>query len=92
MNDYNDILFINENGSIDQKTYLVINTEVFIKHVLVQDDSMQIFDGSIKILPSIYLCPISFTGKYRRSLKSISIHWFSGSWLDEEHKKYSRLD
>ena len=53
-----------------------------------QNDKMQILEHGIKILPSIYMCPIDYnTGKYRHSLKTISIHWFSSSWMDENQKK-----
>lgn len=34
------------------------------------------------------MCPISYeTEKYRHSFKTISVHWFSSSWMDEEQKK-----
>lgn len=88
MNDYKDISFIKEDGTFDQMPCPKRNTEVFLKYGLVQNDSMQVLNGSIKILPSIYLCPISYyTGKYKHSLKTISIHWFSGSWQSQESKE-----
>ena len=88
MDDYKEIPFILEDGSYDTETCPCRNTKVFLKHGLQQNDKMQILEHGIKILPSIYMCPIDYnTGKYRHSLKTISIHWFSSSWMDENQKK-----
>ena len=41
------------------------------------------------ILPSIYLCPLSYqTGKRRFSTKTLSIHWFDASWRTAAEKAY----
>ena len=41
------------------------------------------------ILPSIYLCPLSYqTGKRRFSPKTLSIHWFDASWRTAAEKAY----
>ena len=87
MEDYRHIPFVMPDGSYDTKTCPVRNTEVFLRHGLRQDDSRQILDGDILILPSVYLCPISyFTGDRKRNLKTVSIHWFSASWQTEEQR------
>lgn len=88
MDDYNDIAFVLPDGSHNNETCPIRNTKIFLKHGLKQNDQLQILDGEIKILPSIYMCPISYnTGRYRHSLKTISVHWFSSSWMDERQKR-----
>ncbi len=83
MRDYDDIPFVKEDGSFDTLSCPRRNTEIFIRHGLKQNDSMQHVDGDILILPTVYLCPISFeTGKRKFSFKTVSVHWFSASWYD----------
>lgn len=88
MDDYEKIPFIMLDASYDMETCPTRNTKIFLKHGLQQNDKMQMLDGKIKILPSIYMCPINYnTGKYRHSLRTISVHWFSSSWMDEKQKQ-----
>lgn len=85
MADYHGIPFLREDGTFDDTPCPRRNTEVFLRHGLRQDDSMQIIAEDIVILPSIYLCPIDEETKIRRrSQETVSIHWFEGSWLSEE--------
>jgi len=87
MDDYDGIPFRREDGSFDLEACPKRNTRVFLRHGLLQDDSKQILDGDILILPSIYLCPICCeTGFYSRSLKTVSVHHFSASWFTEEQR------
>ncbi len=87
MEDYQEIPFIKEDGSYDLESCPGRNTRVFLRHGLQLEDSMQVLEGNIRILPSIYLCPLSYsTNKRRHSFRTISIHWFSASWLSEEQK------
>jgi hypothetical protein len=62
-----------------------------LRHGLKQDDSKQILDNEVCILPSICLCPLSYeTGEHRRSSKTISIHRFDASWRSEAEKRAHR--
>ncbi len=91
MEDYQEIPFIKEDGSYDSTTCPSRNTKIFLRHGLRQDDSMQVLDGNVRILPSIYLCPLSYaTNKRQYSSQTISIHWFSASWQPEEVKTYHK--
>lgn len=91
MDDYEGIPFIREDGSFDTETCPSRNTKVLLRHGLIQDDSRQILDGDILILPSIYLCPYSYeTHAYLRSSKTISCHWFDASWRTEQEKAYHK--
>ena len=88
MEDYAEIPFVLADGSYDTQPCPQRNTKIFLKHGLQQNDKMQVLKDDIKIYPSIYFCPISYsTGKYRRSLKTISVHWFAASWKTEQEKQ-----
>lgn len=87
MEDYRDIPFIKPDGTFDTTTCPARNTKIFLRHGLKQDDSKQILDCKILILPSIYLCPMFYeSNKIRRSRKTVSIHWFSASWKTQKQK------
>lgn len=88
MEDYNSILFVLPDGTFDTTPCPERNTKILIKKGLRLNDSIQIIDDNVLILPSIYMCPIDYhTGHYRRSLKTISVHWFSASWHTAEQKQ-----
>lgn len=87
MDDYDGIPFIKEDGSGDQETCPRRNTRVLLRYGLKQDDSKQILDENVLILPSVYLCPLSYeTGKRRYSKDTVSIHWFGASWQTKEQR------
>lgn len=84
MADYLEIPFVSEAGEIDMTTCPVRNTAVFLGHGLRQDDSEQVLDGNILILPTTYLCPYAYNMSLTGDLKkAYSIHWFSASWFDK---------
>lgn len=88
MDDYENISFLMEDGSYNMETCPSRNTKIFLKHGLKQNNKKQMLDGNIKILPSIYMCPIDYnTGKYKHSCRTISVHWFSSSWMDEKQRQ-----
>lgn len=88
MEDYNNISFINVDGSVNYTTCTKINTPVFLRHGLIRNNKKQILDGHILILPTEYLCPIDYhTDKLKKTSRTISIHWFSKSWMTEESKR-----
>jgi hypothetical protein len=91
MDDYEGIPFLLADGSFDNETCPSRNTKILLRYGIRQDDSRQILDGDVLILPSIYLCPLSYeTGKRRLSAKTISIHWFDASWRTEAEKAYQK--
>lgn len=91
MHDYEEIPFILKDGSLDLLPCPQRNTEVFLRHGLKQDNSWQVLDAGIQILPSEYLCPVSYKdGRMKLTKKTISIHWFSASWqLQEERERFA---
>lgn len=88
MADYDNIDFCRIDGSFDTTTCITRNKHVFDKYGVSSDDQLQVLTDNILILPTIYLCPIDYRTGYRRnSLKTISIHWYEGSWLDAKMKE-----
>ena len=88
MKDYESITFIQADGSFDSIPCPVRNTDVFIRHGLKQDGTYQILNGGIQLLPSEYLCPITyFSGEKNITQNTISIHWFSASWQTKEKRE-----
>lgn len=100
MQDYDGVPFIKEDGSFDLTPCPFRNTDVFLSHGLKQDDSRQVLNENILILPTVYMCPIDYkTGEMKRTKETISMHWFSASWKEakynsvvEEKKAEKRAD
>ena len=91
MRDYDDILFLRSNGGYDTTSCPKRNTDIFLRHGLVQDDSLQILEDDILILPKIYLCPIDYsTMRMHHSFRTVSIHWFAASWHSSEQRQEMR--
>lgn len=88
MADYEEIFFLREDGSFDLEPCPSRNTRIFLQYGLKQDNTLQILDDDILILPKEYLCPIEFATNARNVTKNTySIHWFGVSWQTEEEKK-----
>lgn len=86
MEDYWDIPFVLEDGTFDVTACPGRNTKVLLRYGLRQDNSQQMIDDCL-ILPSDYLCPVNYqTGKFQRTERTVSAHWFSASWQTQEEK------
>lgn len=95
MRDYHNLHFYHEDGSVNYTTCPNVNTHIFLEHGLKQNNKKQILEGNILILPTEYLCPIDYsTDIMRKTFRTISIHWFSKSWMTEasklEHKRRAK--
>ena len=93
MQDYNDVPFVKENGSYDVMPCPERNTKVFLEHGLIQNDTKQLLDNGILILPTAILNPMNFeTGQIKTTAETVSIHWYSASWHTKkeqrEHRKH----
>lgn len=89
MEDYASIPFVKEDGTFDSTPCPRRNTEVFLRHGLVQNDQIQTLSGDLLILSSIYLCPMDFeTKKKQKSPDTVSIHWFDSSWQSAEERDF----
>lgn len=88
MEDYRDIPFICEDGSFDLTPCPNRNTEAFLRNGLQQDNSMQMLEGDVRILPSDYLNPKQWkTGEILITKNTISIHHFGASWYTPEMRR-----
>lgn len=87
MDDYQDIPFVQEVGSLDLTPCPVRNTEVFLKYGLRQDGSKQLLKGDIMVLSQDYFSPISGGAGLICTKNTVSIHWYSASWMPEEQRK-----
>ena len=84
-NQYNDMPFINEDGSYNMIASPELNNEVFLKYGLNQEDKEQFLRGDIHVYPSEYFCPKSFLdGVIRKTKNTYSIHHFDASWLSPD--------
>ena len=87
---YDDISFIQADGSFDITACPDRNTDAFNKTI----NASRLFDSSseeaiseeqfkMRIFPSEYMCPMDYREmKLSCTDNTISIHWFSASWQD----------
>lgn len=89
MDDYSECSFLTEDGGYDLMPCPQRNAAIFAEHRLIGNGEKQLLDGNILILPKEYLCPLDYqTGHMNITENTLSIHWFSASWVDEAAKKY----
>lgn len=89
---YENIPFLIEDGEYDILACPTRNTEVFLKHGLIQNGANQSLDDGTKVFAAEYFCPISYeTLKKEVTKNTYSIHWFSASWhTKQENKEYQK--
>ena len=88
MEDYEDIPFVKENGEYDETTCPVKNTKAFLEIGLEQNDTWQVLQGDILILPREFLCPVGYWHHTDCITdRSISVHWYTATWLPEEYRQ-----
>lgn len=79
---YATLKFKNEDGSLNQKTIVVYNTEILKENGLQPTNELQKVSG-VWIYPADYFNPLdSLTGKLRLTDNTRSIHWYMNSWSD----------
>lgn len=92
MRDYDEIPFVLEDGSFNILPCPQRNTAALIARGLVQDGSVQLLEGNIRILSPEYLCPLNYVnGIMRRTPNTISIHWYAATWHTEEENRIHRM-
>ena len=86
---YNDVCFINEDGSFNMLTNTHIITEIFLKKGIKTNGKKQTVEG-VTIYPQIFFCPNNFTRIFDKpSRKSYTIHHFDQSWKSDRIEKKS---
>ena len=79
---YVSLRFLNEDGSLNQKTIVKYNTEVLQEQGLLPSNDLQEVAG-VWIYPADYFNPLdSLTGKLKLTDNTHSIHWYMNSWSD----------
>ena len=79
---YATLRFLNEDGSLNQKTIVKYNTEVLREQGLRPSNDLQEVAG-VWIYPADYFNPLdSLTGKLKLTDNTRSIHWYMNSWSD----------
>lgn len=81
---YDTAVFRRPDGSMDTTTNVEILTGICKKKGLVFNDTFQIVDG-LAVYPREVFCPVDYdTMKLKKTRKTVTIHWFSGSWQTQE--------
>lgn len=84
---YDNIHFENEDGTLNMIPSPQYTTQTLLEYGLVANNKDQQLDR-VKIFASDVLCPKNFmTGKIKKTSRTVSIHHFTATWLDEEVKK-----
>lgn len=74
---YDSDVFVLSNGSINLKTVCVRETEILIRHGLIQKNQLQLVDGTY-VFPTDYFCPLdNSTGELKITNNTYSIHHYS---------------
>lgn len=89
MADYQDIPFILPDGSFDQVTCPVRNTNVLMHHGFQSSGLEQLLDDTIHIYPKPFFNPWNVKeARFEFEKDTASIHWYSGSWCPDESKNH----
>ncbi len=88
MEQYRDIPFLLEDGSLDLTPCPVRNTEVFLRQGLQGDGDCQTLNDGTRILSAEYMCPLdNATRILRITSNTLSIHRFDASWQEQKEKE-----
>ncbi len=88
---YQSLRFILEDGTYNEKTVVAYTTEILLSHGMKNVKEVQRVE-EITIYPKEYLCPMdNNTGKLEITENTVSIHWYSKSWLDRKQRLISRI-
>lgn len=84
---YNDLEFVLEDGSLNQITCPVYNTEIIQKSGFIINGETQI-KSNVCVLSPEYLAPYNYSSaELNVTDKTYSIHWYNMSWKSIEEKK-----
>lgn len=87
---YDTASFLLPDGSPDVTTNVEVLTKLCRKYGLVMNDKFQEVEG-LAVYPREVFCPVDYdTMKLQKTRKTVTIHWFSGSWHTEEELEAMR--
>lgn len=82
LNDYDERIFIKEDGSYDLTPNVDIITYITKKMYLINLDNTLLSLSDVSLYPFDWFCAKSIeTGKIKKSENTYTIHHFSGSWM-----------
>ncbi len=88
---YHNDVFVAEDGSLNLKTVCERETQILVDMGLILNNQKQIV-GDTTIYPSSYFSPLDYdTNKLLISADTYSIHWFGGSWHNEQEAYCNKL-
>ena len=88
---YHSRKFINDDGSMNQKTVVQYTTECLASHGLTNTREIQ-FVAGIYIYPKEYFCPMDYqTGKVTITNNTYSIHHFAASWVAPHNRARGKI-
>ncbi len=91
IDDYENSVFIDENGEMDLKTIVARTTDILSKYGFVPCAKKQVV-ANITIYPPEYFCPKDIRFKELNITENThTIHHFDGSWVSDEIKFYKKL-
>ena len=86
LNEYDNLHFIHEKGTVDLTTNVDRITKTFLKYGLIQNNTKQVVN-KFTLLPKDFLCPKSYEdGKIYLTENTLTIHHFAGSWYTPNEK------
>lgn len=81
---YNNRVFIKEDGTFDLTTNTSMITNYMVSKGLVRNNTYQDFPGLCTMYPSDFFCPKDHTtGIIHITSNTVCIHHFAGSWMDQ---------
>lgn len=81
---YDTASFLRPDGTHDTTTNVQILTDLCLARGFQLNNKFQELDG-LAVYPKEVFCPVDFdTKKLKKTRKTCTIHWFSGSWHTEE--------
>lgn len=91
IDEYKLFHFRNKDGSLNFVRCPQINTDIMVNNGLILNGECQDVKGII-VLPAEYMNPLdSTTGRINKTDKTISIHWYTQSWLSLSKRVKSRI-
>lgn len=92
LKEYNCEHFINEDKSLNLRNVVERTTSLLVKDGFKGDGLIEFIDG-IYIYPPEYFCPFNFyTGEYKETINTRSIHHYSASWFTYAEKKMNEVN
>jgi len=89
---YSTAEFIRDDGTVDTTTNVQILSEICKKHGFIPNGQFQKVEG-LAIYPKDVFCPVEYdTMKLKKTRRTVTIHWFSGSWHTEEELEAMRQE